>query len=471
MKKISFLILLLLFTSCSFKPKYERPEMAIPSQWRTPSDIAPQDSNVAWWKELNDPMLDRYIEEALAYNQNIKQAVAVVDEYIARLGIVRSQLYPQIQGQAGAMREKMSETLISLPFGITPISNVFDLILNASYEVDIWGKIRNASDAAQSQLLASIENRRTVVLSIVSAVAAAYIDLCSLDMQLNISKQTKTSREESYYLAIVRFELGLTSKIQVQQALSEVESADAAIIDLEREIALKEDLLSILLGKPPQSIERGKVLSQLAMPIKIPTYLPFDIMSQRPDVIAAEQSLMAANANIGVAKARFFPDLSLAGAFGTETSALDSLFKGPSSVWQYGATLLQEIFTGGRLTSGLRLSRAQKMQMLHNYEETILNAFKEVNDALIAHEKSLELVDVQRDRTFTLAEYYRLANLRYQDGQTDYLTFLDAERQYFNAEIDYAKSLGNSFLTLVDVYKSLGGGWVIHADQEMLNGL
>ncbi|MDN3503975.1 MAG: efflux transporter outer membrane subunit [Rhabdochlamydiaceae bacterium] len=469
MRKVLLFAYLCALFGCTMHPKYERPKVEEPTAWRVETNDSTPEINIAWWKQLGDDTLNQYIEEALKNNQNLQEAIFKVDQYIARLGIVQSELYPQIQANIGADRMKLSSTLQSNPLRSISAFDAYSLVVNAAYELDIWGKIRSASQQAKAQLMAQIQNRRTVVLTIVSAVTSQYIDLLMLDKKLFIALETLATREESYYLAKVRFELGLTSLIQVEQARSEMESAEVAIVDLEREIGLKEDLLSILLGKPPADIKRGKYLDQLKMIERVSTAMPSELLNQRPDILAAEEELIAANANIGVAKAKFFPQISLTGALGTESSQFNNLFTNNANVWQYGASLLQEVFTGGKLTSGLKLSHAQKSTLLHTYEQTILNAFKEVNDALINHQKYLEEVIIQEERVLTFREYLHLATLRYNDGQTDYLTFLDAERRFFNAQLDLAAAQGDSFTSLVAIYKSLGGGWVLQADKIALD--
>lgn len=465
----SFVLLSLLFvSSCTMYPHYSRPKVDTPTTWRFSAEETPHAANVLWWKSLGDVVLDAYVEEALANNQNLIEAMYRVDQYMARLGIVRSQLYPQLSGNVDAGRNKVSSTLEPTVPESQAISNAYGMVLNLSYQLDIWGKIRSASHAAKAELLSQIQNRRTVVLTLISSVTSSYINLRKLDKQIEIAKETLKARNESYYLAVVRFELGNTSEIQVDQAQAEVESAEIALERLELEMRLEEDLISILLGKPPSDVKRGKDLNEFVMPVKVPVFRPLDLFDQRPDILSSEQDLIAANANIGVARALFFPQIDVIGAIGTGSSFFSQLFNEPSTVWQYGLTLLQEVFTGGFLTNNLRRTKAQKMEQLYSYESVVLNAFKEVNDALIAHQKTLEIYAFQQERVKTLEAYFYLATLRYDEGLIDYLTYLDAERQVFNAQLDCAGAQGDSFLTLVDIYKSLGGGWVIEADNQSL---
>lgn len=469
------LLLLTFLSACTMYPKYERPELAMPSDWRISSSDVGDITNDAWWAKFEDPVLNGYIQEALANNQDLMMAINNVNIYMAQLQIAKSQLYPQINLGFDGSRQQISQT--QDPF-ITAIDefpsigsvsnrfNTFSLLLNGSYYLDFWGKVRSMAASALAELLSSIQNRRTVVLTLVTAVASCYIDILQLDEQISITKATLNTREESYRIAKIRFELGLTSEIQVEQAESELEESAVILYQLKIALAQQEDLLISLLGKTSGEIQRGKTLSELILPVSVPTYLPSDLLNQRPDIMAAEDNLMAANANIGVARANFFPQINLAGSLGTGSSQLSDFFKSSSTIWDYGYTILQEIFTGGQLTGNLKQAQAQKEVLLHQYQSAIINAVKEVNDAMISHKIAVEQEKLQKDRVQTLAQYLHLAGLRYQDGLTDYLTFLDAERKFFSAELDYAESQGYSFLTLINIYKALGGGWVVEADKK-----
>lgn len=465
--KLRLLCLLFLvpLSSCTLYPKYARPQMDSLNTWRVPADeTCCTSTDALWWKQFNDPVLDGLVQQALENNQDIKVAIERVNEFIALLGISSSQLYPQIQANGGAERQRISATANSIPPGTSPVGNLYSMILNASYLVDFWGEVRSQVDASYHDLQASIEAQRTVVLTIVTSLASTYIQLRQFDKQLIISQATLKDRQEAYRLAVIRYDLGLTSEIQVEQAISEVESAQVEVENLQIAIPQAENLICVLLGVTSMPIERGLTLDQICMPPKIPSYLPSEIVNQRPDLRAAEQNLIAANARIGVAKAKFFPQFSLVGSFGSESPALSTFLKESSSLWSYGFTVLQEIFTGGRLTSGVKLREAQMRASLHEYLSTILTAFQEVNDALIAHKMNLEIVETLKIRVDALRKYLYLSNLRYIEGQTDYLTFLDAERQVFRAELDFAQAQGNSFVSLINLYQALGGSWVTQAD-------
>jgi multidrug efflux system outer membrane protein len=305
-------------------------------------------------------------------------------------------------------------------------------------------------------------------LTLVSAVAEAYIFLRQLDLELEIALATLESRRESLQIAKYRFEGGVTSEIEVTQAEFAYQDTLGSLKQLERLIPQQENLLSILLGQNPGSILRGKSVYQLTLPKEVPMGLPSDLLERRPDILQAENQLIAANANIGVARAAFFPQISLTGLFGGDSFELKKVFTKGARTWQIGGTLLQQIFTGGALIGQLRVTEAQKEEAVFGYEQTILNAFREVDDALIGHKKAKEEVIVRKAEVDALKEYLHLAWLRYYEGETQYLTVLDAERQLFAAEIQQAETQGDLFTTLVQIYKALGGGWVVDADSTLI---
>lgn len=463
-KSLSFILLAIALGSCVLHPKYRRPPTPMSCNWRLPVDEGSQLANVRFWQQFDDPILDSLICAALKHNEDLKAAIARVQQFVAKLGIAESALYPQIAGTGIYSRQEVSALVTPVVPGTSRVSNNYDVLFNASYQVDIWGQIYSSTEVALANLLAQVEVRRTVVLTLVSAVADAYFNLRQFDKQLQISNETLKSRQESLRLAVIRYELGLTSELQVKQAESEVQIALADIKQFEISVAIQEDLISFLIGQPSQAICRGLPIDRLHMPLRVPAGLPSELLCQRPDILAAEQRLVAANAQIGVARAELFPSLSLTGVYGFESTSLNNLFSNPAKTWLYGATLMQEIFTGGRITNDINLAFAQKCEMLHLYESTVLNALRETNDALISHRLSNELVQVQTVRVKVVTDYFKLATLRYDNGQTDYLTVLDAERELFRAQLDLASAQGQSFTTLVEIYQALGGGWVLDAD-------
>ncbi len=458
--------LLLLFAGCTLAPKYERPSLSdMPSVWMTALSTE-NSQEIDWWKQFGDPVLDSLIEQALAQNQDLKAAIARVDEFQAQLTMARSKLYPQLSGDAFASKQKISTSVSALPPGIKQIFNLFGGILNASYLVDLWGEVRSGAEAAYHAWLSSVEARKMVVLALVSGTASAYFQLRQFDSQLAIAYETLQTRNESLYLAQVRFGLGLNSELEVQQAIAEVESAKVEIDTLQIEQALAQNLLCFLIGAPSQPLERGLSLDEALMPPSIPETLPSDLLLQRPDVRAAEEKLIAANANIGAARAKFLPQINLASSLGTESTQVNTLFQNASKIWEFGADAIQQIFTGFALTGQLELSYAQKEELLHAYLSTILKAIQEANDALASHRLYLEEVENQKARAAAQKQYLYLSDLRYKEGQIDYLTFLDAERQLFRGLLDLETAKGNSFLSYIQIYQAFGGCWVEAADNR-----
>lgn len=497
--KISLLPLVFFFLhACTLSPRYQRPCMEMPDQWRVASDPTETVINVRWWEQIHDPVLNELIQEALESNYDLRIATARIAQFQAQLGIVSSQLYPQIYGQGTASRQRISETLAGdqgvfksgsqsstssqgagqaggaaaglLPDlgGLFPVyNNDYRAVITAAYEVDLWGKIRSATDASYSELVGQIDARRAVILSVVSSVANSYILLRQYDNQLQISQQTLKSREESFRLAKLRFEEGLTSELEVAQAAADRDEAVIQVIQFENLIPLQENLLSVLIGHPPAAIKRGRSVEVFHLPLEVPAGLPSDLLEQRPDILQAEEQLIAANFRIGEARALYFPDITLTGYYGYESAELHELFTNPSRTWQWMVNLLQPIFTGGKITSTVDLTKARKQEAVYNYLQTILKALREVDDALISHKNAKRAVAAQMERVKDLHQYLHLATLQYQNGLVDYLNVLDAERHLFEAQLDLAKGQADVFITLVNIYKALGGGWVIDAENLM----
>lgn len=467
-------ISLLCMSGCNFAPKYTQPELDdMPTSWRFESSDASTLCNLKWWEALGDPVLDSLIDTALQNNKDLQVAIWRVREYWGQYEIVRSGLFPQLNAQASALKQRFpikAGFLDFLPGGgatINPILPDYKGVFNLSYEFDFWGQIRNETFAAYNQYLAQVENRRTVVLTLVAAVAQAYITLRQLDLQLLITQETVESRRESLELAKERFEGGLTSEIEVAQAASTYEETVATLQEYEKLIPQQENLLSVLIGQSPRDIVRGKGVWEWDLPPEIPAGLPSDLLTRRPDILQAENILIAANANIGVARAAFFPQISLTAFYGADSSQLNAFFDKASRTWQIGGSLLQQIFTGGRLFGQLDVAKAQQKEAVYHYEQTILTALKEVNDAMIGHQQSKKIVDTDEADVIARQEYLYLAWLRYYEGEADYLTVLDAERTLFTAQLSLAQAMGDEFITLVDLYKALGGGWIIDADASL----
>lgn len=490
---VVFLLTFLAFHSCNLSPKYQRPCVEMPDHWRVSTDETATTVNQRWWEQFRDPVLNALIEEALESNNDLRISTARIFQFQAQLGIVGSQLYPQIFGQGIASRQRTSQTLAndiallngdsntSYPSygggnaGVVPEldrlfpvynSNYFTAF-TASYAMDLWGKIRNATRASYAELLGQYDARRTVILTVVSSVAASYILLRQYDMQLKVSIQTYESRKEYYRLAKIRFEEGLTSELEVVQAAAEMDEAEIQVIRYQTLIPQQENLLSILIGHPPAAIRRGLQVYEFGLAPEIPAGLPADILEQRPDIMQAEQQMLAANFRIGEAKALYFPDITLTGNYGVESAQLRDLFTSQSKVWQWMVNLLQPIFTGWKITSQVDLAKAKKQEAIYNYLQVILKAFREVDDALIGHVNAKREVVAEKTRVKDLQEYLHLATLQYDNGLVDYLNVLDAQRRLFDSQLDLAQQEADVFLTLVNIYKSLGGGWVVNAENMM----
>lgn len=508
MKLSKYFLLPLLLQSCVLHPPYQPPAVEVPEHWRfaesesaieidtlgdEPAEAdAPKrgiqiiEINRQWWNRFDDPALTALIDEALQYNQEIKIAIFRVEEYAARFGIVRSQLFPQLYANAFATKQEDSLGGVTSASGVTEevspggvvvetdvapvkrITDLFGLNLTLAYEFDIWGKIFSATESARAELYAQENVRRTVVLTVVTAVASGYVRLRELDQELRIALETHKSYSESFRLAKLRFEKGLSSELAVKQAESLISLAAAEVVRLEGLIATEENALSVLIGHPPVSIERGSAITEWPEPFGVPDELPSELLFQRPDILQAEQQLIAANARIGVARAEYFPSLSLNGLLGFESLKLKNLFKDTARTWFYGINVLQPIFTGGLISSRVAAAEAVKYEAYYFYIQTVLNGFREVEDALVFYNKSKELYAVESYRVKVLKEYLHLATLQYNNGQTDYLSVLDAERNLFDAQLDAARAQGDIYLGLIAIYKTLAGGWLDQADARAI---
>src|SRR5882762_2192539 len=381
------LLLAASLSACMVGPDYLRPEVEVPPTWRLGAAEAGEISNIAWWEQFQDPALSTLVRTALENNKDLQIATATVDQAFAQYGITRSALAPQVDAGAGAARQRLSETTgpVRVPSALATF-NDYSVNLSASYELDVWGRLRRATESARANLLGSEEGRRTVVLTLVSAVADGYIQLRALDRQLEIAQQTAQSLGEAARVQQVRFEEGAVPESDYRQAESQYETAAAQVPELEREIAQQENFISVLLGRNPGPIARGRDIDSLLFPA-VPEGLPASLLERRPDIRQAEQNLIAANANIGVAKAAYFPDISLTALLGLESAQLSDLFKGPSRAWSFGAGVLQPIFNAGRIRSQVEGAEAADRQALYTYEKSIISAFQDVENALIDRTK------------------------------------------------------------------------------------
>jgi multidrug efflux system outer membrane protein len=453
---MSFLVL----TGCTLGPKYKRPQVTVPDSYRglapgTDRQSVASLGDEKWWSVYQDPQLQALIREALSQNYDVRIAAARVLQAQAVLGITRADQFPTITGGASASNERAPATSIALPFETSP----FQVNLSLFWELDFWGRFRRATEAARATVLATQWGQKAVVSSLVSNVTSAYFQLLELDSEMNISRRTLDSRKESLRLVEVRAKGGATSLLDVRQSEQLVYTAAETIPDLERRIEQQENLISILLGKNPGPVIRGKPLIENPLLPVVPAGLASSLLERRPDIQSSEQQLVAANARIGVAKAAYFPQITLTASGGYETSALTKLFTGPAGVWSFGGQLLQPIFTAGKIRSNVRLTEAQQQEGILVYQQSIQQAFREVSDSLVAYRKNQEFRAQQELLTNSAQDATRLANMRYQGGVTSYLEVLDSDTRYFNAQLGLAQAQLNERLALVQLYNALGGGW------------
>lgn len=458
-----FSLLLLAQFGCTVGPDYVRPQVDSPEKWRVDYASAADVSNLRWWEQFDDPVLNGLIDTALRENKDVRIAAARVEEFSARVDIARSGFFPQIGYNGQATRNQASrESYSGVPAGSGRSYNDYSAVLNAGWEIDLWGRIRRATEASRADLLAQEENRRTVILSLVSAVANSYITLRQFDRQLEISRNTLDSRAEALRLFELKFKGGVISELELAQVKVEYEQAAAAIPPLERQIALTENALSVLLGHNPGKIPRGISIDALILPA-VPANTPSSLLERRPDIRAAEANLTAANARIGVARAQYFPTISLTGLFGYVSDELNNLLQNSANVWSIGGTALGPIFTGGAISGQVRASEAVQRQALVGYLQTVQGAFREVDDALISSRMSHEQLTAEGRRVQALTDYARLAKLRYDEGYASYIEVLDAQRSLFDAQLQYVSVQGDVYTSLINTYKAMGGGWIIQA--------
>ena len=459
------LIVLMLLTGCTtLGPDYEKPDLEAPVQWRTSMEATRDIANQAWWTLFEDPVLDELVTLALINNRDLRIAAARVEEYAARVDIARSGFYPQAGYGGSAYRTQLSRnSLNGVPDGVSRTGNDFQAVLNVGWELDFWGKVQRATEAARANLLAAEYGRRAAILSLVSAVATGYAQLRSLDRQLEIARETLDRRAASVALFETQLAGGIVSELEVAQVRSEYEAAAVRVPLVEQKIVQLENALSVLLGKNPGAIQRGRPADALVFP-GIPGDIPSEVLQRRPDILAAEQNLVAANAQIGLARAAYFPDISLTGLLGLASADLSELLEGASGIWSLGGALAGPVFTGGRLDAQLRISEAMQEQALNRYIQTVQSAFREVDDALVANEKLREVLAASGRQVAALKDYARHARTRYDEGYVSYIEVLDSERRLFDAELDYSSRQSEVFASLVAVFKAMGGGWVSMAE-------
>jgi multidrug efflux system outer membrane protein len=453
---------------CMLGPDYQRPMLPLPAQYR---DAEPPVSgreavslaDLQWFQLFQDEALQALIYTALQQNYDVRIAVARILEAQAQLGITRSFLFPQVDGRGTIARDRISEErFLAVPSGQNE-GNTFLLGLSLLYEIDLWGRLRRDTEAARAELLSTEWARRAVLVTLVADVARAYFELRELDLDLEIAKRTFASREKSLRLTRARQEEGVATRLDIRQAENLLYTAGARIPDLERLITQKENEIRLLLALPPGDIRRGLPLTAHTLPLEIPAGLPATLLDRRPDIRQAEEVLVAANAQIGAAKALYFPTFSLTGILGLESDDLKDFVSASARTWSIGVGILQPIFNAGRIRSFNEAAAARHMQTLARYEQVIQTAFREVSDALVGYRKTREQRIQQQLLVAALADSAALANTRFIGGIDSYLQVLDAERQLFDAELELTRVQANELLNIVQLYKALGGGW--HPDQ------
>lgn len=460
----SFAVLLM---GCTVGPNYRRPAVAIPSDFRASAPLPPAQAaslaDLKWFEVFKDKELQGLIRTALEKNYDLRDAVARIDVARAGLGITRSGQFPNVGAAGNIEINRLSrDGATALSPAVLPTQNRnFGTVSLAllSFEVDIWGRLRRATEAARATLLGAEENRKGVVTTLVGDVATAYLTLRELDDVLDISGRTLRTREESLELTRSRQQGGVATLLDLRQAEQLVDTAAQVIPAIEQAIGQTENQIRLLLGESPGQVPRGRSLVDQGLAPEVPAGLPSELLQRRPDIRAAEQDLVAANAEIGVAKAAYFPQLSLSGFLGGQSTQLASLFSGPHGVWNLTPQLTQPIFTAGRIKSNVKLAEAERTRALVQYERVIQTAFTEVSNSLIAHQKVRESREKQEALVGTLRDRLRLAYVRYRGGVDTQLNALDADRDLFQAELVLAQIRLEESLTVVQLYKSLGGGW------------
>jgi outer membrane protein, multidrug efflux system len=454
-KALGPLLAALVLAGCTVGPDYRRPEMAVPQSHRGVAGAASPESlaDLSWWQLFKDPALQSLVTEALRNNRDLALAAARVTESRALYGASRGDLWPQAGYGANAQREKAQVT------GVGTTYNSFGLSGSITWEIDLWGRIRRGNETALAQLLASEDSRRGVVLSLVTDVATAYLELRELDRELEIVQRTIATRRSTLDLFGKRLLGGVSNKLETSQAEASLAQSEAALPNVKLGIVQKENQLGLLLGRPPGLIARGQVTLDPAQDVQVPAGLPSALLERRPDVRKAEQLLHAACAQVGVAEANFFPQLSLTGGAGFGSTELSNVLKSGSFLWDLGASLTGPIFQGGKIKRNYEAALARLDQARATYEQAVLTALGEVSNSLESHVRLAEVSAAQERNVVALREAERLALLRYDGGVSNYLDVLDAQRQLFSGEVSLAQGIRDRLRSVIQLYRALGGGW------------
>jgi len=451
---------------CMVGPDYTRPAVDTPAVFIYEAKDAADTANTLWWRQFGDPVLDELIAEALANNLNVKVAAANVETAVGVLTQTRSGLFPQVGYGATAGRAQTTESSATPELSrlIPNPQSSYQALLSVSWEVDLWGRIQRLSESARANALATDEARRGVILSLVASLAGNYLTLRGLDEQLVVAKSTLAAYAESVRLFQLQFQYGQVSQMNVAQVQSQYETAAAQIPQIESQIAQTENALNVLVGRNPGPIKRGKSIYDLALP-KVPAGIPSELLTRRPDLLQAENSLIAANAQIGAAKALYFPTISLTGSGGTASASLSNLFSGPARVWAYAGQVAGPIFTFGAVSGQVAQAEGAQQAALWSYRYAIQSAFADVENSLVAAQKLQQQLAAQERLVAALKDYARLSKLQFDGGYTSYTTVLQAEQSLFPAELALASVRASVFSSNVNIYKAMGGGWVADADR------
>lgn len=461
---ICFLVLsAFLITGCKLGPDYVRPPVKAPDGWLDHENTEKTIADLPWWELFNDPTLQGLIKAALAENRDTAAALERVQEAKALLGITKADYYPTVTGSATAGGVNPSNETLQLPDNFPNLKSgtqgYYALSADVSWEIDLFGRVRRANEAQRAVLLGTEEAYRSAVILLVSEVARVYYDLRGLDLEVEIGHQTLQSRQEYVDLAKHRFEGGVTPELDWRQAEAEYYRTQAVVYELEKQVRIAENAMSVLLGRPPGEIPRGlNIRDEHTLP-EIPAGLPSQLLERRPDILAAEQQLVAENARIGEAKALMFPFISLTGSYGVVSRDLDTLISSNAQTWTIIPSLFQTIFDAGRNKNRVRAQESRQRQAILNYQQTILISFQDVEDALVSYNKSSEQRVSQSARVEALKKVLFLSEARYRGGVAAYLEVLDAQRSLFDAELNEIDTIRDHTTSLVRLYKSLGGGW------------
>lgn len=455
----AFLILGILVSGCAIGPRYREPVMELPQTYRSYKTLDQAESmvNLPWWKVFNDKPLQEIIRETLVNNYDLRAAAARVDESRAMVGVTRSQIFPQTDLTTGISRDRNSEALSP---NLDRLTSTFTGGFSTAWELDVWGKIRQAIRASQAEYLATEDARRSVMVMLVSDTAQTYFTLLELDLELDIAKKTLKTRSDNLDLFEKRQLGGTASGLEVARARADYEQTAANIPDLERQIQIQENKLSALLGRNPGSISRTKTISVESFTPSLPgTGLPSEILKRRPDIMEAEQLLRAANATVGVSVGEFMPQVNLNNFVGGGGERPSQIFNGKGYTWSIGGNVDVPLFKGGKNVYNYKAAQAKWQQCVAFYKQTVIGAFREVADALVGIEKYKAVRVEQEKQVAALAEAVKLSVARYDGGLSSYTEVLDADQQYYSAQNSLARTLGAQLIAYVQLYRALGGGW------------